>query len=224
MSTIDTQVWPHDLRRKGGAWVAAARGWIQTRFRNGDSVTWGSTDLLQGAPVTVADIEQVAAEAAAAALNETSRKAALKEIPRVAPLDQYENALVQYLKRSSQARLTDIIAIYGWRCEINPDHISIVHMTESIHGLCARCGLLGNPFDLLADASPDSMWRFGLSDAATEENSHPTTRYWAGVIGVLCSRLRMAEVAKLPGYNHEAAVGPFRFTSRTLSTPVQVPV
>ena len=58
------------LARQGGAWIGAARRWIQSRFMNGDSVIWGSHDLLKGAPVTVADIEEVAAEAAAAAINE----------------------------------------------------------------------------------------------------------------------------------------------------------
>lgn len=55
---------------KGGEWVAAARRWMQSRFRNGSDVTWGSHDRLEGGPVTVADIEEVAALAAAGALNE----------------------------------------------------------------------------------------------------------------------------------------------------------
>jgi hypothetical protein len=66
-------VYAFQLARKGGAWLGAARSWMQRRFRNGESVTWGSNDLLTGAPVTVADIEEVAAEAAAAALNERNK-------------------------------------------------------------------------------------------------------------------------------------------------------
>lgn len=66
------------LARKGGVWLGAARSWIQTRFMNGDSVTWGSHDVLQPrfGPITVADIEEVAALAAAGALNEQAEKLA----------------------------------------------------------------------------------------------------------------------------------------------------
>ena len=59
-----------ELIRRGGAYLAAARGYIQTRFRNGSDVTWGSDDLLEGAPITVRDIEELAAIVAAAAIND----------------------------------------------------------------------------------------------------------------------------------------------------------
>lgn len=59
---------PHDLLRKGGEWLGAARNWIKWNCHNGDRVTWGSTDLLS--PVlTVRDVEELAARAVAADRN-----------------------------------------------------------------------------------------------------------------------------------------------------------
>jgi len=72
-----TQVWSHELSRRGGAFLGAARQWMQTRFKNGEHVTWGSNDLLAGAPVTVADIEDLAARVAAAAINEHNQRLGL---------------------------------------------------------------------------------------------------------------------------------------------------
>jgi len=58
------------LSQTGGDWLGAARNWIQCKFRNGESVTWGSQDVLEGKLVTVRDIESLAATIAAAAINE----------------------------------------------------------------------------------------------------------------------------------------------------------
>ena len=56
------------LRECGGAWLKAARMWIQWHCTNGDSVTWGSNTVLQP-NLTVRDIEDLAAEVAAAVIN-----------------------------------------------------------------------------------------------------------------------------------------------------------
>ena len=54
----------------GGDWLGVARNWIQCNFHNGDSVTWGSGDILKGRELNVRDIETLAARIAAAAINE----------------------------------------------------------------------------------------------------------------------------------------------------------
>lgn len=70
---IHPYVWSHALARTGGEWLGVARRWMQTRFKNGEDVTWGSNDLLTGRSVTVADLEELAAHVAAAALNERNQ-------------------------------------------------------------------------------------------------------------------------------------------------------
>jgi hypothetical protein len=60
---------PLDLKRQGGRWLGEARGWLQWNTRNGDRVTWGSDDVIQP-PLTVRDIEDLAAHVAAAAIEE----------------------------------------------------------------------------------------------------------------------------------------------------------
>lgn len=129
------------------------------------------------------------------------------------PLDQYDNALIQYLKRSHHARLPDILAIWGWRCGMEPECISLPHLAEAMLEIVQRFDLLernDGVIGLYHDASPDQQWRFGIETGnvpiqlATENRAH-----WVRLIGVLASRLRMAECAKLVGYNHNALVGPF---------------
>ena len=62
-------VMPHDLMTKGGKWLGAAREWLQWNRLNGDSVIWGSHDILRPA-FNVRDVELFAAHVAAAAINE----------------------------------------------------------------------------------------------------------------------------------------------------------
>jgi len=58
----------NDLRKAGGEWLTAARSWLQWHKRNGARVTWGSQEVLEP-PMTVREVEDVAAAAAAAALH-----------------------------------------------------------------------------------------------------------------------------------------------------------
>jgi len=57
----------------GGEWLAEAREQIIHKFVNGDSVTWGSQDVLKG-QLTVKDFEEIAAEIAFAAIKEFAKQ------------------------------------------------------------------------------------------------------------------------------------------------------
>jgi hypothetical protein len=58
-----------DLLKQGGEWLGAARRWLQWNTHNGDRVTWGSEEVLHP-PLTVRQVEELAAHVAAATLNE----------------------------------------------------------------------------------------------------------------------------------------------------------
>jgi hypothetical protein len=66
----------YELMRRGGEWLGVARNWIQWNCRNGESVTWGSRDVLERS-FTVADIEQIAAKVAASAMKPQPNEARL---------------------------------------------------------------------------------------------------------------------------------------------------
>jgi len=74
LERIDEKVTTTELEKLGGAWLGAAREWIQWSFINGSDVTWGSQDVLRGKDLTVDDIERLAAIIAAAAINEDRTK------------------------------------------------------------------------------------------------------------------------------------------------------
>ena len=61
-----------ELQKQGGEWLVAARNWIKWHRRNGERVTWGSHDVLDPA-MTVADVEDLASEVAAAAIRSLRR-------------------------------------------------------------------------------------------------------------------------------------------------------
>ncbi len=134
------------------------------------------------------------------------------------PLDQYENALIVYLKRASPPSLDGVCAIWGWRCGIYPSDVHATDIAESLYDLCERLDLLGHSmghypggtggFGVLCDAAPERLWTLyldGMPGAGESQEAH----YWFRVVAVLCSRLRGALVSKLPGYDHNATVGPF---------------
>ena len=59
-----------DLMKKGGAWLGRVHDWMQRRKRNGETVTWGSDEALVP-PVTVRELEEVAALAAGEVVRES---------------------------------------------------------------------------------------------------------------------------------------------------------
>lgn len=59
-----------ELMKKGGAWLGRVRDWMQRRKRNGETVTWGSDEALVP-PVTVRELEEVAALSAAEVVRES---------------------------------------------------------------------------------------------------------------------------------------------------------
>jgi hypothetical protein len=71
-----------EFKRKGGAWLGAARAWIQWNCKNGDSVIWGSSNSLnrKNHEFTVQDVEEIAAEAAFAAMEEYKAEEKKKEV------------------------------------------------------------------------------------------------------------------------------------------------
>jgi hypothetical protein len=69
----------YTLLRDGGAWIGRARAWMQNHKHNGSRVTWGSDEVLQP-PMTVRQVEEVAADSAAAAINELKAPHVLSEI------------------------------------------------------------------------------------------------------------------------------------------------
>lgn len=65
-------IWAQELLRQGGEFMGEAHSWLQRKKLNGSTVTWGSQDVLQP-PMTVSDVEEVAAYAAAAERNRCIR-------------------------------------------------------------------------------------------------------------------------------------------------------
>lgn len=142
-------------------------------------------------------------------------------------LDRYDNALIRHLKRCSGAKvpLNDILALYAWRVEMNPDYVAhhLPSVADYLYQLCERLHLLGASFaspvafgglGVMRDAAPDREWALLLDVGATGPLADSSTRvYWRRIVSVLCSRLMMAKVADLPGYDHEAEAedGPFRY-------------
>lgn len=63
----------YELISNGGKWLAEAREQMQHKFVNGDSVTWGSQDVLRG-QLTVQDFELIAAHIAFEAIKEYEPK------------------------------------------------------------------------------------------------------------------------------------------------------
>lgn len=134
------------------------------------------------------------------------------------PLDEYENAVVQYLKRTHRPTLADVLAIWGWRHAVEPECVPLPHLAECLWRLCERCQLLGYSFatpgafggmGVLIDAAPTREWALLLDAGTRGPLDDPTRTYWWRVISVLCSRLLMAKVSDLPGYDHDATAGPF---------------
>ena len=70
-----------EMLNRGGEWLGRVRAWMQTRKRNGSTVTWNSQEPLVP-PVTVRELEEVAAYAAGAALESTEYPRLVSEIHR----------------------------------------------------------------------------------------------------------------------------------------------
>ena len=57
--------------KEGGAWLGAARGWMQSNIKNGDTLTWGSGETVH---LPFCKLEEFAMRVAIAAVEEDRRK------------------------------------------------------------------------------------------------------------------------------------------------------
>lgn len=71
MLAMKDQVTAYELKHSGGKWLGEAREYLKWHVRGGDTCTWGSHTQL---PITVAQIEDLAAHVAAVAINEERKK------------------------------------------------------------------------------------------------------------------------------------------------------
>lgn len=136
------------------------------------------------------------------------------------PLDQYDNALIQYLKRTHKPTFNGVIAIYSWRVAMDPSYVlrSLSAVASHLWELCEQYDLLGASFSsspvafgglgVMVDAAPGREWALLLQENHTDPLASPDRLYWWRIISVLCSRLMMTNVSKLPGYNGDATEGP----------------
>jgi hypothetical protein len=79
-----------DLIRNGGEWLMGVRSWIQSHKLNGDTVKWASNEVLRPA-MTVAQVEEAAAEAAAAHGKELARQNRLLRDDLIAARDAFKH-------------------------------------------------------------------------------------------------------------------------------------
>jgi hypothetical protein len=80
MATEQRQhLYSYDMQRSGGKWLAAARTWLQSNVMNGESVRWGSGEMIH---MTERQYEDAAAHIAAAAVNEERQRLAHSAGPK----------------------------------------------------------------------------------------------------------------------------------------------
>jgi hypothetical protein len=101
-----------ELLKSGGEWLGAARTWLQWNTRNGSSVTWGSRDWIDKA-FTVVEIEDLAADVAAATMRETAARVTTLEA-EVRRLREVEKVVRRY----GETRAT----LEGEGCSVS-DHV-----------------------------------------------------------------------------------------------------
>jgi hypothetical protein len=147
--------------------------------------------------------------------------------PTVKPLDQYENALIQYLKKTfgGESRLSDLVTLFAWRCNLDRQYVDLPAIAHFMLETVEKSNALGprGIYQLYHDAAPDRQWQFGLKDdtkprepgfMSSHSEAVETHGHWVRLIRVLSSRLRLTEVVTLPGYNHEAQEGPFAYDGK----------
>ena len=67
----------HEELKTGGEWLAAARRWMQSNIREGDTLYWSSAKLVE---VPFCDLESFALHVATAAVAEDRRKHAARKL------------------------------------------------------------------------------------------------------------------------------------------------
>lgn len=90
----------YELSRKGGKWLGKMREGIKVYARNGESVTWGSRDMVS---IAVQDLEYLASCIAASAINEHMQRREIQQENQMDVLDSLlshlpgDMNLVEYL-------------------------------------------------------------------------------------------------------------------------------
>ena len=122
---------PSELLRRGGEWLGAARDWIKRKARNGESVTWGSHDVLEGS-FTVESIESLAAHVASIAMRPQPSDKRLANLQRATWAAQWQRAQAVDRADAAEQKAADYLAKYTFMVENAVDGVQRACVVRSL--------------------------------------------------------------------------------------------
>ncbi len=149
--------------KHGGEWLGAARRWVKRRCHNGSHVTWGSNDELRP-PLTIGQVEELAAAVADAANREMDTTRAQLGVCRKARLREEINLTVRAEKAEKEA------------AELRAELVRVAEV-QALRTTCVVCSAsllvpeaVPHCFDCLPDEEQAEMFLDAL-DAMGEEST-----------------------------------------------------
>jgi len=119
-------------------------------------------------------------------------------------LDEWDFAVIYYIKRSQNRTIEDVKNIWRERCGLDEDYpISAQDLVNHFLPIVLKIGeenrsLNYSALSIIEDASPENIWKcHNMIEGETDQNE----AYFGRIFSVICSRLRLCEVKYLPGFN-----------------------
>lgn len=113
-------------------------------------------------------------------------------------LDEWDIALIRYLKSSGPNTVDGLKAVWARRNACEAKYISVADLAERMMEIVVGLGL-APVTRLLREAAPDRQWQYSLE---------APDGYWGDWLRALSSVLRSAEVRHLPGYREAVTAAP----------------
>ncbi len=115
-------------------------------------------------------------------------------------LDEWDFKFIQYFKRSTPHKLTDLLLLWGERCGISPDYPGMVGaMVE--HFLPIIAGLELEKFsEMVIMSNPAKRWRYSINDSYPLVGATDEEKYWIDWLATIGTVFMLAYAKDLPGY------------------------
>jgi hypothetical protein len=119
-------------------------------------------------------------------------------------LDEWDLAIIYYIKRSQNRTIEDVKNIWRERCYLPEEYtVSAQDLVNHFLPIALKIGEENrnstySVLSIVEEASPENVWK---CQNMIEGEKDQSEIYFGRIFSVICSRLRLCEVKYLPGFH-----------------------
>lgn len=125
---------------------------------------------------------------------------AVKQLINNKVMDEWDIKLIKLIKHNHQLTLNDLMVFWCERCEIDIEYVYSTDILDGLVEIVEKLGIL-NLQQFVLDILMENRWKFSLGEIKKVTPLNVNELMVENMIWVLCSRIRLTEVSKIPNYS-----------------------